>query len=398
MESERLAEIEALLTGLKPQIILQGPPGTGKTHLAKLLANQLAGPNGNGSKPNSNVSLQSISDQKVGAIIRYPSSKKPYIVAAIGAFTDKNPYRYLVSKTQQYNSKKEFDVEVLKAGTGEILENYVEPLWNELAIIAKSMLIEREDKKARNVGDAAIEEYDSAIEEPNPFATLIQFHPAYSYEDFVRGITATTVGDKVNYVVEDKTLALLAVEAAAHSENNYVLIIDEINRANLPAVLGELIYSLEYRDEPVTSMYALPKVGREITLPGNLYIIGTMNTADRSAGQIDIAIRRRFAFVEVLPDRNVVESNSVAEAPDLFDSVAKLFVSDQANWTPATETLSSEFQPKDVMPGHSYFLAENIEQLKLKLDYEIKPLLREYLRDGILLESARIIIEELSVK
>src|SRR5690606_7139407 len=85
----------------------------------------------------------------------------------------------------------------------------------------------------------------------------------------------------------------------------YVLIIDEINRANLPAVLGELIYALEYRGEGVDSMYDLDG-DTSIILPPNLYIIGTMNTADRSVGHIDYAIRRRFAFVEVLPSAEVI--------------------------------------------------------------------------------------------
>src|SRR5690606_14650101 len=81
---------------------------------------------------------------------------------------------------------------------------------------------------------------------------------------------------------------------------NYVLIIDEINRANLSSVLGELIYALEYRGEEVQSMYAVDG-SNKLILPPNLYIIGTMNTADRSVGHIDYAIKRRFAFVDVLP-------------------------------------------------------------------------------------------------
>ena len=81
----------------------------------------------------------------------------------------------------------------------------------------------------------------------------------------------------------------------------YVLIIDEINRANLPAVLGELIYALEYRGEKVESMYETEEDGNVLIIPPNLYIIGTMNTSDRSVGHIDYAIRRRFAFIELLP-------------------------------------------------------------------------------------------------
>jgi 5-methylcytosine-specific restriction protein B len=164
--------------------------------------------------------------------------------------------------------------------------------------------------------------------------------------------------------------------------NDYVLIIDEINRANLPSVLGELIYALEYRGEPVNSMYAIDN-DATITIPENLYIIGTMNTADRSVGHIDYAIKRRFSFVDVLPNVEVITNE---KAKELFKEVSKLF----------TETyLASDFDAKDVQIGHSYFLLKEesefseSEQLQLKLDYEILPILNEYVKDGLLLETAK---------
>jgi 5-methylcytosine-specific restriction protein B len=135
---------------------------------------------------------------------------------------------------------------------------------------------------------------------------LIQFHPAYTYEDFVRGIVATTGSNgNINYDVKNKVLAEMAENAKNNPDNSFVLIIDEINRANLSSVLGELIYALEYRGEVVESMYEYEE-SREIVLPENLYIIGTMNTADRSVGHIDYAIRRRFAFVDVNTDESVI--------------------------------------------------------------------------------------------
>ena len=219
---------------------------------------------------------------------------------------------------------------------------------------------------------------------------LIQFHPAYSYEDFVRGIVAGT-NDKgyITYSVENKILAEFAQKAKDNPNGNYVLIIDEINRANLPAVLGELIYALEYRNKSVVSVYEY-EGEREIILPKNLFVIGTMNTADRSVGHIDYAIRRRFAFVDVNPSisviNDVVKDEVLREkASNLFLAVSKLFTKDY---------LSSDFEPKDVQLGHSYFLATKEEDLKLKLEYEIKPLLREYVKDGILSEGAKEIIEK----
>lgn len=214
---------------------------------------------------------------------------------------------------------------------------------------------------------------------------LIQFHPAYSYEDFVRGIVAeTNENGNIAYNVENKILAEFAQKAIDNPNGNYVLIIDEINRANLPAVLGELIYALEYRCEPVTSVYEY-EGEREIILPKNLFIIGTMNTADRSVGHIDYAIRRRFAFVDVLPDATVIEND---KAKILFSTIKSLFSND---------FLSPDFKAKDVMIGHSYFLVKDDEDLKIKLEFEIKPILREYLKDGIFLEIANDKIESLNV-
>lgn len=170
-----------------------------------------------------------------------------------------------------------------------------------------------------------------------------------------------------------------------------MLVIDEINRANLPAVLGELIYALEYRGRNVQSLYEHPLDGRKILMPSNLYLIGTMNTADRSVGNIDYAIRRRFAFIDILPNRDIVAQQNLKETIDLFDKVAALFVESilaiPEQWKPSSH-LSSDFLAKDVMLGHSYFLAASNEQLELKYRYEILPILNEYIRDGILNKSA----------
>lgn len=213
---------------------------------------------------------------------------------------------------------------------------------------------------------------------------IVQFHSAYSYEDFVRGIVAETDDNgNISYKVENKVLAKFAKKAQDNPNGKYVLIIDEINRANLPSVLGELIYALEYRGEAVTTMYEF-EGERQIVLPKNLYIIGTMNTADRSVGHIDYAIRRRFAFVSVLPDEKIIENE---QALNIFKEVVSLF----------EEHLSADFQKEDVMIGHSYFLVKDEAALAIKLEYEIKPILKEYLKDGILTESASTSIENLKV-
>jgi 5-methylcytosine-specific restriction protein B len=243
---------------------------------------------------------------------------------------------------------------------------------------------------------------------------LIQFHPAYTYEDFVRGITAdTNVNGQVEYKVENKTLAEFAQKALDNQAMNYVLIIDEINRANLPSVLGELIFSLEYRYDPdkpkvnvVESMYALKQAGandtgdRLLRLPNNLFIIGTMNTADRSVGHIDYAIKRRFAFVEVLPtdtaiDEVISDADLNRKAKELFAAVLKLFNEEKSADKPIY--LQSDFKAKDVQLGHSYFLANTISELNMKLEFEIKPILFEYIKDGVLSQDAESEIKALQI-
>ena len=226
---------------------------------------------------------------------------------------------------------------------------------------------------------------------------LIQFHPSYTYEDFVRGITAKSINGQVEYKTENKVLIDFAEKAAKNLEEdtdderkNYVLVIDEINRANLPSVLGELIYALEYRGDQVESMYSIDG-NSTIVLPENLYIIGTMNTADRSVGSIDYAIKRRFSFVSILPDETPIRNE---KAKKLFVEISKLFVEEKEGKKINSKFLAPDFDYKDVQLGHSYFLAEEVEELKVNLKYEILPILNEYIRDGLLLETAKDYIEQ----
>lgn len=220
---------------------------------------------------------------------------------------------------------------------------------------------------------------------------LIQFHPSYTYEDFIRGISAmTNEKNDIIYKTENKILSVFANQAASDPDNDYVLIIDEINRANLPNVLGELIFALEYRGRKVASMYAIDN-DNSIFLPSNLYIIGTMNTADRSIGHIDYAIKRRFAFVNILAKESVIE---FPKAKELFQKVAKLFVESENGQLKNSSFLAPDFDYKDVQLGHSYFLVDNDADLKIRLNYEIIPILNEYIKDGLLLETAKDYIHQ----
>ncbi len=132
--------------------------------------------------------------------------------------------------------------------------------------------------------------------------TLVQFHPSYAYEDFVQGFRPTpTDSGQPGFVLRDGPLLIAAERARRDPEADHFLVIDEINRGNLAKVFGELYFLLEYRDRKMRLQYQAES-DEGFSLPKNLYIIGTMNTADRSIALVDLALRRRFYFVEFHPD------------------------------------------------------------------------------------------------
>ncbi len=159
------------------------------------------------------------------------------------------------------------------------------------------------------------------------------------------------------------------------STTPYVLIIDEINRGNVSKIFGELITLLE-ADKRIGGNHpirvTLPYSKESFGVPSNLYIIGTMNTTDRSVGNIDYAVRRRFAFATLKADKELVKQNSISLAIELFEAVESFIKKHQ---------IDMDFE--DLMVGHSYFFAKDEYELELKWQYEILPLLNEYIKDGI---------------
>ena len=130
------------------------------------------------------------------------------------------------------------------------------------------------------------------------FSELVQFHTSYAYEDFVQGIRPRVVEGALHYELAAGRFLRFCAKARQAREKPCVLIIDEINRANLARVFGELMYLLEYRHRPI----ALAGGGPEFSIPANVYLIGTMNTADRSIALVDQAMRRRFSFIRLRPN------------------------------------------------------------------------------------------------
>lgn len=179
------------------------------------------------------------------------------------------------------------------------------------------------------------------------------------------------------------------------SDKPYVLIIDEINRGNVSKIFGELITLLEADKRSGGGTHhislKLPYSKEDFSVPSNLYIIGTMNTTDRSTGTIDYAVRRRFAFVTLESKVDVIENwcNALSVPSDVKKAALALFA--QINGLGKTDNSSfiakhkaSDFELEDLKVGHSYFMAKDMASLKLKMRYEVVPLIKEYIKDGIL--------------
>ena len=507
----------------KKQIVLQGPPGTGKTRLAQEIAKQFLGLNEslkNSNEINFNIIAKFL---KKGEIVKSVAERTNYIIKEItgnfilvGTSGDErkatiNGIISFYKNNNDWSTKGLSNVQLYEMAIAKYL-------YENISLLKKNQLEDSDQFK------------------------LIQFHPSYTYEDFVRGIVAESKDVNIEYKNVNKTLGLFAEKALKNyvdskkevstiskekwlddnfnlfaekiaedlnndkffkltdnvnivdlednaflyigsawkgyehrmffkdikqafldgnserkdlshnvnisgsarqhatyyvlilkafieflkdkpfkengedkiEEKSFILIIDEINRANLSSVLGELIYALEYRGKEVESMYEVDG-SQKLILPPNLYIIGTMNTADRSVGHIDYAIRRRFAFVDVLPKNLETELKDDFKI-DVFAKVAALFMEnydETINYSnenvvmKKSEYMTGDFDPKDVWLGHSYFIqhyekneiGEDIKEkpvdFRFRIRYEIKPILEEYIKDGILKESARSVINSL---
>jgi MoxR-like ATPase len=385
----------------KKQIILQGPPGTGKTRLAKEIAEELTA---------SSIINKELNQSNHYEIIQFhPSYSYEDFVRGISIESNGKDLEYITKNRvlakiakkafkNKVDSQKETSLITKEKWIEEQFELFKDSIIDKMDEEGKFKLneavniIEVESDAFRYTGEnnwsatrrmkfddiillftIGIKER-SEIKNQKDINALGRSHATYFklvldlFYSFMKG---KKIPNELNSKVELK---------------NYVLIIDEINRANLSSVLGELIYALEYRNEPVESMYTSEEDGNTIILPDNLYIIGTMNTADRSVGQIDYAIRRRFAFIDILPKN--LQNDDLEEGYEFenekFEEVKSIF----------EEFTSREFNVNEVQLGHSYFI-HKAGNFQLKLKFEIKPILMEYINDGILSQKAHEKIEAL---
>jgi hypothetical protein len=206
---------------------------------------------------------------------------------------------------------------------------------------------------------------------------IVQFHPSYSYEDFVEGIKPRIKNGILEYAAEDAIFKKFCRRATLNSLEKYILIIDEINRGNLSKIFGELVYSLEYRGEEGRSrkQISLPYTNEHFTIPENIWIIGTMNSADRSIALVDYALRRRFYFIELMPNADILDAFFTV-TPSLINKYRIIqFFKDINETITKDEKLGRHFQL-----GHSYFMRANMDEKMIKRiwRYAVKPILEEY--------------------
>ena len=200
---------------------------------------------------------------------------------------------------------------------------------------------------------------------------LCCFHPAYGYEDFLEGYRPHTVNDQVSFELRDGIFKKLCDDAATSPQRNFYLIVDEINRGDIPRIFGELLTTLE-RDKRGKRI-VLPVSQDAFSVPQNVFLIGTMNTADRSISLLDAALRRRFGFVEMMPDSTVLKESAVGGIP-------------LRSWFDSLNSRIREHVGRDarnLQIGHSYLMQsgspiKELASLKRAIRDDIIPLLEEY--------------------
>ena len=365
----------------KKNIILYGPPGTGKTYTAKKIANKLIDSN----MPN--TALCFTTDDGIDKIRRFQEFLKDHdnkLLWGVGwsptridasSFPIKGFIYYrseiiALAHITQISAKDKTTVEELKLRPER--ETYdadyksflhidrlelCKPFpHTELKLIDKTKIMPERVQQFHYVEDFS------------KFINIVTFHQSYGYEEFIEGIRPEVKNKVLSYPIK-KGIFQKICNQARNSKENYVLIIDEINRGNISKIFGELITIIENdkRGDEVTLAYS----DDPFSVPDNVYIIGTMNTADQSLTHIDAALKRRFSSIEVMPDSSILKKG-MQGLPELLDKINEK----------VREKIS-----RDNQIGHSYFMQDGkpiteIKELQFIFATDIIPLLRDYFYDS----------------
>lgn len=372
-------------------VILYGPPGTGKTYVAKKAAGALV--KQQIKQPLSEPALfqrviEGLATYEVLALGMYLSSPQgtysvseilnlPIVQAQYRLSPVKQPRHNVWGHLQWHTSSESKTVNVEKSTRREpyLFDKDSQGHWL-LTDMGRTYVEETLSEQLSTLRSSA------EVRDIGEFIMWATFHQSYAYEDFVEGLRPVqsdeSPGD-ISYDIVPGVFKRICMRAAQDPGNKYILVIDEINRGNIAKILGELITLLEDDKrigEPNALSVALPYSGESFSVPGNLYIVGTMNTADRSIALLDVALRRRFAFVELMP------------RPELLDEVK---VESQEASVPLGDLLRGlnlgirSYLDRDHQIGHSYFLkvaqageAKRVDVLEFVWNNQIIPLLEEY--------------------
>ncbi len=305
----------------------------------------------------SNENLLAIERQLQSPSVRLPNQKESQT-------TINRPMRLtgVPGRIQSVLERKSQVVLYGPPGTGKTF--WAENTANDLAALSVyGKLFEALDESERS---AVLGRGDNA-----GLVRLCCFHPAYGYEDFLEGYRPKTVNGQVSFELRDGVFKKLCKDANASPERSFYLIVDEINRGDIPRIFGELLTTLE--KDKRGKRIILPVSQEIFSIPRNVFLIGTMNTADRSISLLDAALRRRFGFVELMPDSSVLKDSAVA-------GIAL------KAWLDALNTRIRDHVGRDarnLQIGHSYLMhggspLKDLATLKRAIRDDIIPLLEEY--------------------
>lgn len=374
--------------------ILYGPPGTGKTYSVRQYITDIVGQNpglktdneeqkiNNAVKDLTWYSAIALSMYKNGKNNKYkvPNLQHQKIIKAFAATKESKKIKAtLWFQMQSHTSESSENVNNSTKHPPYLFDKTENSEWylteTGIKFVEENLSEQLEFLNAKN-SSRKIED----------FYKFITFHQSYSYEEFVEGIKPSINNDEdnatISYEYNRGIFKEICQQANSDPENNYLLIIDEINRGNISKIFGELITLIESDKRVIPNgerifentktqneelVVTLPYTKSKFGVPSNLYILGTMNTSDRSIASIDIALRRRFKFVEMMPKRELVADFGINFA-DVFENL---------------NTKIKILLDRDHQIGHSYFIKTKYEnagsdELKAIWFSEILPLLNEY--------------------